>query len=242
MSTPEQTAREAIRAAVYLHADECRRRMMGSQPTDPYAGPSLRGADLSGLDLFCIDLRGADLSGACLNATYLQGAKLEGTDFRWASLLGAILASTDLRGANLEGANLDSADMQFADLAGAILPDGVPAIPNIDAEILRAIEEERCVLNMSLWHQNGDPCGTTHCRAGMAVHLAGQAGHKLEKRFGPGVAGALIYAASGSHPVPEWFTDDQTALADMRARAFRLASPPSPSTSPPSPVSTQAAE
>ena len=97
-------------------------------------------------------------------------------------------------------------------------------IPQIDAAILAAIEQPGARLEMSDWHggtSGSDACGTTHCRAGWAITLAGDAGRELERRFGPSAAGALIYAASGSHPVPNFFADNETALADLRARAAR---------------------
>lgn len=69
---------------------------------------------------------------------------------------------------------------------------------------------------MTEWH-----CGTTHCRAGWAIHLAGEAGYKLENELGPAVAGALIYQASDPNleRVPDFFANHQEALADIRAKA-----------------------
>lgn len=84
------------------------------------------------------------------------------------------------------------------------------AIPDIDRAILAAAERDG--LNMSRWH-----CGTTHCRAGWAVHLAGKAGYALEDRLGPAAAGALIYEASRPGvPRPDFYCDRETALADLR--------------------------
>ena len=69
---------------------------------------------------------------------------------------------------------------------------------------------------MSGWHL----CGTTHCRAGWAIHLAGAAGYALEDRIGSSAAGALIYAASRPElPVPDFFASDEDALADLREHA-----------------------
>ena len=65
-------------------------------------------------------------------------------------------------------------------------------------------------------------CDTTHCRAGWAVHLAGEAGYALEKRFGWELAAMKIYDAScpGYQISPVRFYDtDAAALADMKKLA-----------------------
>ena len=53
---------------------------------------------------------------------------------------------------------------------------------------------------MSQWH-----CGMTHCRGGTAIHLAGDAGAKLESVFGSEVAASMIYEASTGTPAPNFF-------------------------------------
>ena len=117
------------------------------------------------------------------------------------------------RGYTGEGrADLRGADLRDANLSGANL--SAPVVQSIDAAILAAIDGGGA-LAMGDWHT----CETTHCRAGWAIHLAGQAGYDLECRVGPATAGALIYAASGSHPVPDFFATDSAALDDLRARA-----------------------
>jgi hypothetical protein len=67
-------------------------------------------------------------------------------------------------------------------------------------------------------------CKTTHCRAGWAVRLAGDAGYKLEEFFGWELAAMLIYRESRSPISPcRFYDDNETALADMKARAERAA-------------------
>jgi uncharacterized protein YjbI with pentapeptide repeats len=118
---------------------------------------------------------------------------------------GAVPKRADLRGANL----------RCADLRGADLRD-VPIVPNIDSAILAAIEKAGCSLEMRSWHT----CETTHCRAGWAITLAGEAGKLLEDRVGSSVAGVLIYAASRpGKPIPDFYTTNDEALADLRACA-----------------------
>ena len=189
----------------------------------------LRGADLSGADLRYAtlrdaDLRGADLSGATLRDATLRGADLRDADLRGADLSGADLSDATLRGADLSGANL-SGDLRGADLSGATLSRAdlsgaiglppAPAIPNIDAAILAKIDAGG-VLDMARWHT----CETTHCRAGWAVHLAGEAGAALEREYSTNVAAALIYAASRPNKrIPNWYATDAEALEDLRACA-----------------------
>ncbi|MEO6326238.1 MAG: hypothetical protein ABIT01_13325, partial [Thermoanaerobaculia bacterium] len=127
-------------------------------------------------------------------------------------------------------------------LTGAVLTEHV-FIPNIDARILAAVEAENARLatipnlagdptsfDMSTWHDGiytlndaglkTTQCGTTHCRAGWAVTLAGEAGKKLEERVGTGTAGAIIYAVSRpGKPVPDFYGGTADALADINACA-----------------------
>jgi hypothetical protein len=50
------------------------------------------------------------------------------------------------------------------------------------------IQEQLIVLEMIDWHT----CKTTHCLAGMPIHLSGPAGYALEKSTSPSVAGAML--------------------------------------------------
>jgi len=167
-------------------------------------------AEKNGMRLAGADLAGANLAGANLAGANLAGADLVEADLAGTNLQAANLAGADLSGANLRGANLAGADLRYA--SGLPL---APAIPDIDAAILAAIAAPGCALSMKNWHT----CATTHCRAGWAMHLAGEAGAMLETVLGPSVAAALIYAASGSHPVPDWAASEEDSMADLRKRA-----------------------
>ena len=123
------------------------------------------------------------------------------------------LNSANLSGADLTGANLRGANLRGADLTGADLPYA-PKIAGLEAQILNAVTSGAGTLNMESWHT----CETTHCRAGWAIQLAGEAGRVLESVFGPSVAGALIYQASCGY-VPDFHASGADALADIRARA-----------------------
>ncbi len=88
----------------------------------------------------------------------------------------------------------------------------VPIVPEIDSAILAALESGGR-LEMYSYHQ----CETTHCRAGWAVTLAGDAGKALEMECGSWLAGALIYQASRpGQRIPDFYAKDQDALADIR--------------------------
>jgi hypothetical protein len=87
-----------------------------------------------------------------------------------------------------------------------------PVVPGIDKAILEAVTSGG-TLDMFTWHT----CGTTHCRAGWAVHLAGEAGYALERLMGTEAAGACIYLASRPGvAMPDFYAPDDAAMADLR--------------------------
>jgi len=178
----------------------------------------LSGADLSGADLSGADLRGADLSGADLS-----GADLRGADLRVANLRGAVLSVANLRGAVLSDAVLSGADLRVANLRDAV----IPIVENLHQRILADVEQRPESFNMRTWHNE---CGTSHCRAGWAIHLAGAAGYALEERLGAPAAGALITLASCPflERVPNFYATNEEALADIRACAERERAQPAP--------------
>ena len=146
----------------------------------------------------------------------LTGAKLTGADLAGAKLTDADLTDADLADANLAGAKLTRAKLTRAKLTDANLADlgfEIPVVPDLDRLVAEAVGARGERLDMQRWH-NG--CGTTHCRAGWAITLAGDAGKALEQRVGPSVAGALIYFASTGRPPPNFFADDADALADIK--------------------------
>ena len=71
---------------------------------------------------------------------------------------------------------------------------------------------------MGRWHT----CENTHCRAGWAVALAGDAGRKLECFYDTPLAAMLIYDASDPafkiNP-GRFFDNNDDALADMKRLA-----------------------
>ncbi len=183
----------------------------------------------------------ADLCGAYLCGAYLCGAYLSDANLCDANLCGAYLCGAYLSGADLGGADLGGAE-NLPDGVVAVDPPepykravsdedrekrrvarmldfrarnpSVPVIARLDAKILDAISKDGCRLDMSDWH-HGDPCGTTHCRAGWAVHLAGTAGMELERRTSAERAGRAIYLASTGRS-PHFFASNERALSDIK--------------------------
>jgi len=175
-------------------------------------GADLRGANLRGTLLSGADLRDADLSGADLSDADLPGADLRRANLREADLSRANLTGADLRRADLSRADLSRADLSGANLTGA----DTPIVVGLDAAVLAAAEGGK--LDMSDWHHD---CGTTHCIAGWAITLAGDAGAVLEHAIGPSAAAALIYHAS-TGSVPDFYAGDDDAMASLVQRAAAL--------------------
>ncbi len=177
-------------------------------------GADLRGANLRSADLAGANLTDADLAGANLTLANMTGANLAGANLAVADLTGADLTDANLTGADLRFANLRGANLTGADLTGAVFTGiEIPQIPHIDAAILAEIDAVGGSLDMRDWHT----CRTTHCRAGWAITLGGEAGRRLEKALGPSAAGALIYAVSRpDERVPDFHSGDDAAMADIQ--------------------------
>ncbi len=76
---------------------------------------------------------------------------------------------------------------------------------------------------MSIWHKTeecdteGGYCGTTHCRAGWVVTLAGKEGRELEKKTSTQFAAMQIYHKSSPIKVSpvRFFESNETAIKDI---------------------------
>jgi len=166
------------------------------------------------------NLRDADLRGTCLSGAYLRGADLRDAHLGDADLRRADLSDADLRDADLSCTNLRDADLSGADLRDAHLGDadlrGCPVkIKDIHKAIYAAASKDDA-LDMDSWH-----CGTTHCRAGWVVELAGEGGKALEWAMGAPAAAAMIYMASDPklEKVPDFYASNEDALEDMKSLA-----------------------
>ena len=137
----------------------------------------------------------------------LSGANLRGADLSRANLRGANLSWADLSGANLSWANL-----RGADLSRAKLPFKVEADPTLKQKILEKIETEGCSLEMDIWHT----CETTHCLAGWAVVLSGEAGKELEAKSTTYLAGRLLLGLDAKQ-ASIFYSDDDVAMRWLKS-------------------------
>ena len=207
-------------------------------------GKSGARADLTDANLARADLTHANLTHANLTRANLTRANLTDADLTDANLTDANLTDADLTDAYLADARNVPAispsdapapppqtheewraarpknDTERAKRYRERHPD-VPVVEQLDAKILAAIEGGAGKLEMGNWHSYS----TTHCRGGWAIHLAGDAGYELERRFDPAVAGRMIYSASTGR-VPHFYATNEVALDDIkRCAAEQLGTP-----------------
>ena len=91
--------------------------------TNKSVRPDLRGVELSGRFLSCLDLRNARLDGAFLNRADLHMSDLSGASLKNADLSSSDLFDARCRETNFTGAKLDCARLESADLSGAQFRD-----------------------------------------------------------------------------------------------------------------------
>ena len=196
------------------------------------AGKTLSFIDLEGRDLAGIDLRysrfyKAKLKGANLQNADLKRACFELADMRDVNLKHANLRETDFTATNLSGAdlrlaNLDQTEFDSTIMTGVILPEGIPTIKDIHTAIYTEVAEDHHRLYMGTWHGgHSGTCGSTHCRAGWVIALAGEKGVKLENKMSPWTAAALIYQASDPEleRIPLFYGSSLSALKDIKEMA-----------------------
>ena len=90
--------------------------------------------------------------------------------------------------------------------------------------MLAAVSKDGYKLEMLKgWHEdeeivNGAHCGTTHCRAGFVVFLAGKEGYELEQATSTEFAAKQIYKSSSNIPVSpvRFFEPNEVAMADIK--------------------------
>ena len=221
----------AVKSGAYLGDADLRDADLGDADL---GGAYLRGADLGGADLGGADLRGAYLRDADLGGAYLRGAYLGGARNKPASLADHKDPETPYvrRAPTGDQPHLSHEERaarrkaREAERAARFRVDhpDVPVVAHLDAQILRHIEVGKLLFDMDNWHGEGptgveatvEACGTTHCRAGSAIHLAGEAGYALERKLGSAEeAGRAIYLASTGR-APYFFGSNERALADIR--------------------------
>lgn len=130
-----------------------------------------------------------------------------------------------------EGAEDNIQEFHLTDIRNAVVLNGpdVPIVENLNTKTLALLESNPDSFDMSSWHGFADPkgdalrCGTSHCRAGWAIALAGKLGEELEYAFGSLVAGMLIFAKSCPRETnrPDFFCTEEAAIQQIREAAAR---------------------
>jgi hypothetical protein len=98
----------------------------------------------------------------------------------------------------------------------------IPKIENIHQKLLEAVSKDGA-LQMDTWHENeefneeGAHCGTTHCRAGWIIALAGKAGRVLEQQTSTEFAAKHIYKESSPIHVSltKFYVKNEESMADI---------------------------
>lgn len=193
--------------------------------------------DLEGCNFTDCDLRGTSFWQCRLTKAIFKGARLNTkTNFSHAELAEANFAGCDMAplfsGGNLPFVkNIDKAII--AAIKGEKAAVQTKPLSQITGNYYHNDDEIKVgaagALDMNVWHAHGEDgysaptnfCKTTHCRGGWAITLLGRRGKDMEERLGNSAAAALIYAASGSHPVPDWYTSTDEAWKDISNRARR---------------------
>jgi len=102
----------------------------------------------------------------------------------------------------------------------------IPIVENIHQKVYEAVSSKPETFDMGSWHNTEASCGTTHCRAGWVIHLAGEQGYALEKQTSPTFAALQIYKAS-CHELPvspyRFHEPNELAMANMKEYAEKEA-------------------
>lgn len=111
---------------------------------------------------------------------------------------------------------------QIANDLITILGEHLQPIPNMHVAVYQSIRSEnnglykRLGFDMRWWHTGciNHVCGTTHCRAGIAVMLH-PLGTDIEEVFGSWLTGAVIYKKS-TDMIPDFFCTTTEAFDDIK--------------------------
>lgn len=140
---------------------------------------------------------------------------------KWRETEGAEGARADLRDADLRDAKNVPANID-ATAKPRHEENDVPLVERINTQILGVVDGDAATGKLEMSHVH--ICATTHCMAGWAVHLAGEAGYALERKIGWDHAARLIFRKAGSR-VPHFHANNERALADLHKRAEKEAAP-----------------
>jgi hypothetical protein len=121
----------------------------------------LRGATISGADLYLAKFRSAELSGAAFVGANLTTVDFEGASLQAADMRGASLRYTNLRGANLKSAKLQGAQGFKTDFTEAVLDEANLGASKFELARFEAASLERTSLQCAFFFRGTDFTGAT---------------------------------------------------------------------------------
>ena len=97
----------------------------------------------------------------------------------------------------------------------------VPFVENLDIKIYEAVTEYPALFCMGVWHWKFNPCGTQHCWAGWAIHIAGPQAYAIEKQeCSPFAALCVMKKANPDmDKIPNFYSTREKALEAIKKRA-----------------------
>jgi hypothetical protein len=125
-------------------------------------------------------------------------------------------AHLDLSACISVGRSVSAYEGAHLNLSACISVGGYP-LPDPETAARRLADIARHALTpgalcMEDWHDETEGCGTAHCIAGWAVHLAGQAGYALELAVQQPAAGNILLGIEASKL---FYLDDESAKAAL---------------------------
>lgn len=199
-------------------ADLYRRRIAGDEPTRKEWAAVAAAADWAAVAADWASARAADAAAAVASAAVAAPDAADAVTAAVAATDAADAAAAEAAAApdaSWAARVADATDAVWKRLAKALADICAEhgyalALPDLHHRVHVAATAPGHRLNMDSWHV----CETTHCRAGWTtvIHPLGM---ELEALVGPRLAASAIYVASGAE-IPNWFADNQTALADIR--------------------------
>jgi len=205
---------ENKRVRVTAHALACREAHAAGRSLPKYTGPSLVGADLSGVDARCADLSQVDLSQSCLVGIDLSGAVLISADLSGSDLIRANLNNANLSGANLSRANFEDANLRSACLFDAKLEGVDFTRADLSGAYFKTTEAVGGpVLSHETGYDGGYPWHALVFRGGVCILQYGCKRDLLEEWQTRGPA----YGERYHHGSEHWATGPAVAIAAAEA-------------------------
>ena len=205
---------ENKRVRVTAHALACREAHAVGRSLPKYTGPSLVGADLSGVDARCANFSQVNLSEACLVEADLSGAVLLSANLSDSSLISANLNNATLSGANLRRANFERANLRSACLFDAKFNDVDFTHADLSGAYFKLSETDGGrVLSYATGYDGGYPWHALVFRGGVCILQYGCKRDSLEEWQTRGSE----YGERYQHGLEHWDTGPAVAIAAAEA-------------------------